>query len=326
MHEIHLGSDEAPPAAVRCGAVAVGNFDGVHRGHTALIARLRDIADEIGGPAVAVTFDPHPIALLAPARLQPPLTTIADRAELLQAAGADHVVVLRTTAELLRLEAGEFLDTMLGERLAAKAVVEGFNFRFGRHRAGDLALLSEWCHRRGVRFATVDRQTLDCAVISSSRVRTAMESGDVEAASTLLRRPYRLRGVVGVGAKRGRSLGFPTANIAELATLVPGDGVYAARVVLDDGAAWPAAVNVGPNPTFGESARKVEAHIIGFEGDLYGRPIAADFATRIRETRPFAGPEELVEQLRDDVEWARAIIAHFGLLDERRRRLWELGG
>jgi|SRR5947209_6426534 len=305
MATVHLATEEAPPAAFRGGAVAVGNFDGVHRGHTALVARLRGVADDVGGPAVAVTFDPHPIALLAPSKLQPPLTTVADRADLLHAAGADHVVILKTTAELLRLEAGEFLDTIIGERLAAKAVVEGFNFQFGRGRAGDLALLGEWCRRRGVRFATVDRQTLDCAVISSSRVRTAIEAGDVAAAARLLGRPYRLRGVVAVGAKRGRSLGFPTANVGEPATLVPGDGVYAARVSFEDRSIWSAAVNVGPNPTFGESVHKVEAHLIGFDGDIYGRSIAADFVARLRDTRPFVSAAELVEQLRADVEVVR---------------------
>jgi riboflavin kinase/FMN adenylyltransferase len=310
MNEIRLTSDEIPPSTCRGGAVAVGNFDGVHRGHTALISRLRNLADEVGGPAVAVTFDPHPIALLAPARLQPPLTTMADRAELLHAAGADHVIILKTTAELLHLEAGEFLDTIIGERLAAKAVVEGFNFQFGRGRAGDLALLGEWCLRRGVRFATVERQTLDCAVISSSRVRTAIEAGDVAAAARLLDRPYRLRGVVTVGAKRGRSLGFPTANIGEPATLVPGDGVYAARVSLENGSIWPAAVNVGPNPTFGESTRKVEAHLIGLDCDIYKRRIAADFVARLRDTRPFAGPAELIEQLRADVEMAQKKVEY----------------
>src|SRR3954471_17033382 len=153
MGTVVLTDADRPPPAVRGGAVAVGNFDGVHRGHAALVAELRAQADRVAGPAVAVTFDPHPIALLAPDRLQPPLTTPADRAELLHAAGADHVVILRTTPDLLRLTAGQFLDTVLGERLGAKAVVEGFNFRFGRGRAGDLAVLGEWCRRRGVGFA-----------------------------------------------------------------------------------------------------------------------------------------------------------------------------
>ena len=163
MPTFRLNPAESPPAACRRGAIAIGNFDGVHCGHAALVARLRSTADEVGGPTVAVTFDPHPIALLAPAKLQPPLTTPDDRAELLQAAGADHAVILRTTAELLRLEPGEFLDAVVGGQLAAKAVVEGFNFRFGRNRTGDLGVLGDWCRRHGVRFAVVERQAVDCA-------------------------------------------------------------------------------------------------------------------------------------------------------------------
>jgi riboflavin kinase/FMN adenylyltransferase len=305
---ITLETFDDVPSRVRGAFLAVGNFDGVHRGHAALAARLRAEAGRVGGPAVVVTFDPHPVALLAPERLQPLLTTPADRAELLHAAGADHVVFLRTTQQLLGLDAGEFLDRVLGDKLAARGVVEGFNFRFGRGRAGDLSTLEEWCRRRGVGFAVVARQAVDCAVVSSSRVRTALEGGDASAAARLLGRPYRVRGVVGTGAKRGRTLGFPTANLAEPATLVPGDGVYAVRVLLDDGSDWPGAANVGPNPTFGEQARKIETHLIGYDGDLYGRPIAVDFIERLRDTRRFAGAADLVDQLRADVEQARRIV------------------
>jgi riboflavin kinase/FMN adenylyltransferase len=308
MSTIILTARDRPPEVSRHGAVTVGNFDGVHLGHAALIAQLRKTADQIGGPAVAVTFDPHPIALLAPERLQPLLTTPADRAELLQQAGADHVVILRTTPELLRLDAGEFLDQVLDAALAAKAVVEGFNFRFGRGRAGDLEFLGSWCRRGGVRFAVLGRQAIDCAVVSSSRVRTALESGDVALAARLLGRPYRLRGIVGSGAKRGRTLGFPTANLTSPATLVPGDGVYAVRVKLDNGRDWPAAANIGPNPTFGEQARKLEAHLIGFDGDLYGKPFAVDFVARLRDTRPFVDAVALVEQLRADVDAAKKLL------------------
>ncbi len=308
MATVEISAADQPPPACRGGAVAVGNFDGVHLGHAALIARLRTTANDVGGPAVAIFFDPHPIALLAPDRLLPLLTTPADRAELLQRAGADQVVILRTTPELLRLEAREFLDTVLADRLAAKAVVEGFNFRFGRGRAGDLELLGAWCRRRGVEFAVVARQAVDCAVVSSSRVRTALESGDVAAAVRLLGRPYRLRGIVGTGAKRGRTLGFPTANLTEPATLVPGDGVYSVRVQLADGSTWPGAANIGPNPTFGEQARKLEVHLIGFDGDLYGQPIAVDFVARLRDIRPFAGADDLVAQLRMDVEQVPTVV------------------
>jgi riboflavin kinase/FMN adenylyltransferase len=309
MATVVLSAEGPPPPACRGGAVSVGNFDGVHRGHAALVAELAARARQVGGPAVAVTFDPHPIALLAPERLQPLLTTPPDRAELLQAAGADHVLILRTTPELLHLEARAFVDRVLGERLAARALVEGFNFRFGRGRAGDNELLAEWCRGRGVSLAVVPPFALDGAVVSSSRVRAALEAGDVAAAARLLGRPYRLRGVVGEGAKRGRALGFPTANLQQPATLVPGNGVYAVRARPAGGGVWPGAANVGPNPTFGEQARKVEVHLIGYEGDLYGRPLAVDFVARLRDTRPFAGPADLVRQLRADVAAARRLAA-----------------
>ncbi len=308
MAAVSWNGTDTPPGDCRGGAVTVGNFDGVHRGHAALVAELRQQAEAVGGPAVAVTFDPHPIALLAPERLQPLLTTPADRAELLQSAGADHVLILRTTPDLLHLEAREFLDGLLGERLRVRAVVEGFNFRFGRGRVGSTELLAEWCRERDIGLTVVPPFTLDGAVVSSSRVRAALESGDVAAAAELLGRPYRLRGVVGTGQRRGRTLGFPTANLERPATLVPGDGVYAVRAVLVDGGVWPGAANVGPNPTFGEQARKLEVHLIGYAGDLYGRPMAVEFVARLRDTRPFAGPADLVAQLRADVERARQII------------------
>jgi riboflavin kinase/FMN adenylyltransferase len=285
----------------RHGAVTVGNFDGVHRGHAALIAELAARARAIKGPAVAVTFDPHPIALLAPERLLPRLTTISDRADLLRAAGADEVVVLPTTTELLALEPRQFLDSVLGEQMAAKAVVEGFNFRFGRDRTGSTDTLADWCRDRSIPFTIVPPFQTNGETVSSSKVRAALELGDVAGAAALLGRPYRLRGTVGSGAKRGHSLGFPTANLENPLTLVPRDGVYAVRVHLPDCSKWPAAANVGPNPTFAEMARKVEAHLIGFTGNLYSQPLAIDFIARLRDTRKFSGPEELVRQLNADI-------------------------
>lgn len=288
--------------------MTIGNFDGVHLGHVALISALKVQAKRIGGPAVAVTFDPHPIAILAPERLRPCLTTIEDRSRLLLAAGADQVLILQTTRQLLQMEPQQFLDFIVGDRLEARAIVEGFNFRFGKGRAGDLRTIEEWSRRTNVEFGVVARQSMDCAVISSSRVRTALEAGDVMAATRLLGRPYRLRGIVGEGAKRGATLGFPTANLIDPKTLVVGDGVYAVRAILADDSIWPAAANVGPNPTFGEHDRKVEVHLIGFAGDLYGQPIAIDFVSRLRDTRKFDNVDNLRFQLQTDVEMARSAI------------------
>jgi riboflavin kinase/FMN adenylyltransferase len=164
--------------------------------------------------------------------------------------------------------------------------------------------LGRLCDEAMISLTVVVPVQLDAGEVSSSRVRAAIQSGDVEVAERLLGRPYRLFGAVGVGQRRGATLGFPTANLTALQTLAPGDGVYAARARHAD-ATWPAAVNVGPNPTFGENARKVEVHLIGFQGDLYGRSLAVDFVSRLRDTRPFASAAELVEQLKRDVQAAR---------------------
>jgi riboflavin kinase/FMN adenylyltransferase len=308
MPTIVLSAADRPPGQCRGGAVTVGNFDGVHRGHAALMAALEDAGRRVGGPAVAVTFDPHPLTLLAPGQISAPLTTLADRTELLHAAGADAVVVLRTMPELLAIQARDFLADMLGERFGVKAVVEGYNFRFGQKRAGDIELLTDWCAERRVDLTIVPPLLHEGEPVSSGRVRAALTAGHVAAAAELLGRPYRLRGEVGTGAKRGRSLGFPTANLNRPKTLVPGEGVYAARAALDDGAVWPAAVNVGPNPTFGENARKIEAHLIGFAGDLYGRMLALDFVARVRALVKFTGPEQLALQLRNDVETTTRLL------------------
>ncbi|HEY8505152.1 MAG TPA: bifunctional riboflavin kinase/FMN adenylyltransferase, partial [Gemmataceae bacterium] len=231
----------------------------------------------------------------------------ARRAELLRTAGADAVVLLRTDRELLRLSPADFFARVVAEGLRARAVVEGFNFRFGRGRAGDTGTLRELCASAGIRFRELPPRTIDGETVSSSRVRAALRAGDVRKAARCLGRPYRVCGRVGTGQRRGRSLGFPTANLEGVETLVPGEGVYAVRARAGGGT-WPAAANVGPNPTFGEPERKIEVHLIGFDGDLYGQELAADFVERLRDTRPFAGVEELVAQLREDVARAQAVL------------------
>jgi riboflavin kinase/FMN adenylyltransferase len=305
-HTIHY--HEPLGAECRGGAVTVGNFDGVHRGHQALLAELRRQAAAARGPAVALTFDPHPLRLLRPEQFQPMLTTVADRAELLQRYGADQVVILRTTPELLRLSAREFFEQVIRGRLDARAVVPGFNFGFGHNREGNAQTLAAFCREAALECVPVPPLEVDGRPVSTSRVKDELRRGDVCQAAVLLGRPYRLRGVVGVGKRRGQTLGFPTANLEGAETLLPADGVYAALAQTDAGN-WPAAVNVGPNPTFGEGARKVEAHLIGFHGELYGRGLALDFAQRLRETRAFAGPAELVRQLRADVAAAARVVA-----------------
>jgi riboflavin kinase / FMN adenylyltransferase len=311
-----LDWNQYPPEEIRGGALTIGNFDGVHRGHAALLAELCQKAQAVRGPAVVLTFDPHPLKLLHPESFQPVLTTASDRAELLHARGAEHVVLLRTTPALLQLTAEEFFREVVGERMQARILVEGTNFGFGRDRQGNVDTLRELGHQVGIEVVVLAPVKLEDRRVSSSRVREALLRGAVQEATWLLDRPYRLRGTVVTGRKRGRTLGFPTANLEHLETLVPADGVYAVRVTPsvfppsqggDTGRIWPGAANIGPNPTFGEQAQKVEVHLIGFEGELVGQKLAVDFLDRLRETRTFPSAVELVEQLRLDVKRAEKI-------------------
>ena len=298
---------ESPSSAARNGVVSVGNFDGVHRGHAALIRRARQLADDIGGPVTVLTFDPHPLQLLAPERYQPPLTAVADRAAYLHEVGADAVVILKTTPEILSLHPDEFFQRILIGGFQARGVVEGFNFRFGHDRSGTIETLRESCSKSGISFHVADPFQLEGVTVSSSRVRDALLAGKISDATELMNRLYRIRGVVGTGAKRGRAIGFPTANLESVETLLPAEGVYAVRAVIGD-RRYLGAANIGPNPTFGEHSRKIEVHLIDFDGDLYGQSLAVEFMERLRETRKFNSVEELIGQLRQDVEAARRLL------------------
>lgn len=297
----------AAPDACRGAVLTLGNFDGVHRGHQALVAEAARQAAALGRPAVAVTFDPHPLQILRPAAFKPLLTTIEHRAELLHAAGANHVLILETTAELLGLPARAFFDDLIRTRLDARALVEGYNFAFGKGREATPDVLRAYCAAAALPLTLVAPQEVDGKPASSSRVRAEILAGRLDVVQALLGRPYRLAGTVGAGQRRGQTLGFPTANLDAVRTLVPGNGVYAVRA-LHATRAWPAAANVGPNPTFGEDARKIEVHLIGFTGDLYGAELAVDFVAKLRDTRPFANVAELVAQVRADVAEAGRLL------------------
>lgn len=294
-------------------AVAVGNFDGVHLGHAAIVRRLVATAASHGVPAVALTFDPHPASLVRPGRAPAPLTTPGRRAELLLALGLDAVLVQPTDAAFVALSAEEFFARILRGQLGGVAFVEGQDFRFGAGRAGDVERLARLAAAEGATVEVVPAVSVGGETVSSSRLRSLLTSGDVAAAAALATAPYRLTGVVEPGARRGAGLGFPTANLGRIATLVPAAGVYAARARLADvGVAddwYPAAVNIGTSPTFETTTPTVEAHLVGYAGDCYGRALDVDFLARLRDTRRFASVEDLKTQLADDVSRAVAIAS-----------------
>ena len=312
------------PSAAQGGAVTIGNFDGVHRGHQAIIEQVRRLADEVSGPAVVFTFDPPPARVLRPHEAPEALTRIDRRVELLTKLGIDFVVVFPTTLELLRLEPEDFFEKIVVDALKAKALAEGENFRFGRQRRGDIAMLERLCDERNIRFSLLEPKQEQGEWISSTRIRTQIELGNVSLANNLLVEPYRISGIVGHGAQRGRTLGFPTANLEQIPVLCPPAGVYAGRVVArkvnsglasDDAAmnpvGLPVAINIGPNPTFGESALKVETHIIGFAGNLYGHELEIEFLEKLRDVQKFESKDHLIDQLNKDIQMAKQ-IAHLG--------------
>ncbi len=289
------------PDAPAC-AVAVGNFDGVHVGHAAIVRRLVETADRLGAPAVVLTFDPSPAAIIRPESAPVPLTTPRRRAELLLALGVDGVCVQPADAALVAIEAEDFFSEILRGRMRALALVEGLDFRFGARRRGDIDLLQSLCRGDGISLETVAPVQHEGESVSSSRLRRLIAAGEVRAARAMLTAAYRLTGTVVEGARRGRTIGFPTANLGSVATLLPANGVYAARAaVAGRSDSWPAAVHVGPNVSFGATAITVEAHLVGCAENLYGATLDVDFIDRLRDTRPFASIEDLKAQLARDV-------------------------
>lgn len=285
------------------GAVTIGNFDGVHLGHAALMSRLTYHAARVQGPAIAFTFAPHPGDLLSPQGAPPPLCELSRKVELLTQLGVTGVWAYPTDRALLELSPEAFFQQMVVEQLRARVIVEGDNFCFGKDRAGDIERLQSLCEAARIALEIVPAEKSVAGAISSSRIRAAIQAGDVAAAHHMLTRPHRIAGQVVLGEQRGRTLGFPTANLAEITTLVPAFGVYAGWARTEKGD-WPAAIHIGPNVTFGETHAKVEAHLIGFSGDLYRQRLEIDFLRQLRHIHPFPNVDALQRQLRDDVATA----------------------
>jgi riboflavin kinase/FMN adenylyltransferase len=291
--------------------VTVGNFDGVHRGHRTVLQRARAEADREGLPVVAVSFDPHPMSVLRPDHAPSIITPMDRRADLLVEAGADSVLALPFDLEMASWSPEQFVERVLVETLHARVVVVGANFRFGHRAAGDVALLSSVGERAGFTALGVE---LDGGpqVWSSTYVRTCLAAGDVAGAAEALGHLYAVRGVVVEGDKRGRELGFPTANVpVDPQAAVPADGVYAGWLRrVDDGTSYPAAISVGTNPTFdGHRERRVEAYALDHTDlELYGVEVEVAFAERLRGMVRFDGIDALVETMHDDVARTREIL------------------
>ena len=307
------------PVSAQGGAVTIGNFDGVHRGHQAILQQVRRLADMVSGPAVVFTFDPPPSQLLRPDFAPALLTGVERRTELLKKLGIDSVIVYPTDMALLNLEPEAFFENIVVRSLQAKAIAEGGNFRFGKQRRGDVLLLRQLAEVHRVQFSLLEPQQDAGEWISSTRIRALVDAGDIAGANRLLIEPYRISGVVGHGVQRGRTLGFPTANLENIAVLCPPSGVYAGRVTgccsqnakdaLSGPVGLPVAIHIGPNPTFGEDQLKVEAHIIGFSGDIYGNELSIELFEKLRNVRKFEYKGQLLAQLTLDIEQTKSIAA-----------------
>lgn len=302
-------------AALTDVVLTIGNFDGVHRGHQAILAAGRRRADAAGAPLVAMTFDPHPLAILTPDHVPPTLTPLHEKLRCLERAGTDGVVVVRSTPAFLNLSADAFLTQVIVGRFRPVAVVEGASFGFGRHRQGNVETLRAAAPNHGFEVEVVEPVRIELGghpgtVVSSSFVRQLIQSGTMDQARLCLGRPYALFGRVGHGAGRGRGLGFPTANLLVEGQLVPGEGVYAGRTRIGD--RWfAAAVSIGRNPTFDGETLSVEAHLLDFDGDVYEQDLRVELIEWLRDQRRFASPEALREQIDRDVTRTREVVAEF---------------
>ena len=319
-------------------AVAIGNFDGVHLGHRALLDRAIARAKELGGPSIAVTFDPHPTSVLAPQLAPALLTTLERRLQLLATTGIDIAVVMQFTAELAAMPAAEFVEQVLRRELAARHVVVGYDFSYGRGRGGSTSTLAAHGAQAGFGVDVIEAVEVPGApatreIASSTRIRGHLRSGNLARALQLLGHGYDVDGVVVHGAKRGRLLGFPTANVRPEGDLIAGTGIYAVRFAVYDegavapapealtgtlvsaphplllGASLPAVASLGTNPTFIDSgARTLEVYVLDFAGDLYDRRVRVELVEKLRDEAKFDSIEALVAQIEDDVIAARKVL------------------
>jgi riboflavin kinase/FMN adenylyltransferase len=301
----HTAENHGLPPHARGAAITVGTFDGVHRGHWAVLQRLCEVAREDDLHSVLVTFDPHPLKIVRPEIAPRLLTTPNEKKEILSLSGIDYAVFLSFTRSLSQYLPEEFVRDVLLERFRLKRLVVGYDHGFGRGRSGDAETMREVGARCGFDVEVLGPALMNDETISSSRIRSALQAGDVERAARGLGRPYSLTGVVVHGEGRGRTLGFATANLAvgHGDKLLPRDGIYAVSAV-SRSHHGPGLLHLGPRPTFRGSPPSIELHLLDFDGNLYGELVQVAFLARLRDVQPFASASELVGQMRRDREAA----------------------
>jgi len=305
--------DDPRPQRWQHPVLALGNFDGLHRGHTKIIERLRRVATERGATAVVMTFDPHPPRVVRPDKAPPLLMTKAQRIDALERAGVDGVAVVRFTHELSQWDPETFVRTVLVEWLHVIEVWVGANFLFGHNRAGTFNVLRGLGARYGFRAEKIDPVRYKDFVVSSTRIRRLLSEGRVDEAAALLGHHFFIDGTVTRGAGRGRGLGFPTANVCTENELVPPPGVYATLVTLD-GIVYPSITNVGFRPTFGDVDRvTIETHLFQFDRDLYGQRLRLSFVQRLRDERAFPDVDALRAQIEADCRSAQRLFGRISL-------------
>lgn len=304
-----LDGGSAVPAHLAGGIVALGNFDGFHLGHQAVVARAVERARAERRPALVATFDPHPVRHFRPDAEPFRLTTLDQRARLFAQAGADAMVVFHFDAALAALTADAFVAERLVDALRVGGVVTGEDFTFGHAKSGDIATLRRSAEAAGFSVDTVGAVMLDGEPVSSTRIRAALRGGDMRGAARLLTRPYAIQGVVQHGDKLGRTIGYPTANLDMGPCLRPAYGIYAVRGRLSDGRVLDGAANLGIRPTFDPPKELLEPHFFDFAGDLYGQPIEVELIEWLRPEAKFDGLDALVAQMDRDCARARELLA-----------------
>ncbi|HOG07523.1 MAG TPA: bifunctional riboflavin kinase/FAD synthetase [Syntrophales bacterium] len=297
------------PPDLKGAVITIGNFDGVHIGHRRIFEKVIADARHLGGPAVVMTFEPHPKQVLHPERRPFYLiTTVAEKLRLIEVAGVDAVWLVPFSLDFAARTATSFVEDILIEGLAIRKVTIGHDYTFGRGREGNEAFLKAMGRKRGFEVDVVNAFRIGETIISSTAIREAILAGEVSQAAAMLGRPYNLAGRVVVGHRRGAGLGFPTANLEPEKVLVPARGVYAVRARVSGGS-YAGVLNIGENPTFGDGRRSIEVHLLGFAGDVYGEPLEVQFIERLRGEVKFDGPDALVAQIRKDIDRARRILS-----------------